>query len=293
MFSRKFSSSSSNEEANEKRIKQIDTLKIFNDNVTEVIAGEEYRVDFPLIVNGSSQHTSLHITLPPEFPLEQPVLKVKPPVQHTWLESSTGNVVAAPGLLNFTVHSDLGRVVQAVISELRRNYTDGKSQHQTDGVMEGPLEIPAGGGMVDLLQRMHTEKLQQLCESDDVCDELLEQLPPMLTLEAEINKLDALNNEISNDILSHEEQLMQLQEQVKSKTKQVAELHTKYEERSCAYKQLSDLFTPLSIKTSLREAAVSSDHQSEYVAEEFLHGNLDVEHFIESFIAERMEVQHI
>ncbi|XP_039279648.1 vacuolar protein sorting-associated protein 37A [Nilaparvata lugens] len=94
------------------RKKQIDTLKIFNANVSEVQEDVEYKIEF----NSGGKPLALIVKLSPEFPLEKPVLQIVPTVVHNWVTES-GLVTSAPGLLNFTRYSDLGRVVQAIIRE--------------------------------------------------------------------------------------------------------------------------------------------------------------------------------
>ncbi|XP_031828896.1 vacuolar protein sorting 37A [Nomia melanderi] len=105
-----------NENVAVKRKRQIDTLKIFNDNVVELREDVEYQVQF----NAGERRMAIMVSLSPEFPLEKPVLRVSPPVNHPWCNEYS-EITSAPGLLNFTVHSDLGRVVQAIIREFSKN----------------------------------------------------------------------------------------------------------------------------------------------------------------------------
>lgn len=105
-----------NENVAVKRKRQIDTLKIFNDNVVELREDVEYQVQF----NAGERRMAIMVSLSPEFPLEKPVLRVSPPIKHPWCNEHN-EITSAPGLLNFTVHSDLGRVVQAIIREFSKN----------------------------------------------------------------------------------------------------------------------------------------------------------------------------
>ncbi|XP_076236669.1 vacuolar protein sorting 37A [Calliopsis andreniformis] len=105
-----------NENVAVKRKRQIDTLKIFNDNVIELREDVEYQVQF----NAGERRMAIMVSLSPEFPLEKPVLRVSPPISHPWCNEHS-EITSAPGLLNFTVHSDLGRVVQAIIREFSKN----------------------------------------------------------------------------------------------------------------------------------------------------------------------------
>jgi ESCRT-I complex subunit VPS37 len=106
------------------RRKQINTLMIFNENVTEVQPDVEYSVDFSVAADdGARRQIAIKVFLSQGFPESaRPTLRVHPPGQaHPWLDPATGNVVGAPGMINYTVHSDLGRVVQAVKRELEKN----------------------------------------------------------------------------------------------------------------------------------------------------------------------------
>ncbi|XP_011877576.1 PREDICTED: vacuolar protein sorting-associated protein 37A [Vollenhovia emeryi] len=99
-----------------KRKRQIDTLKIFNDNVIELRENVDYQVEF----RAGDRRMAIMVSLSPNFPLEKPVLRVSPPISHPWCNEHS-EITSAPGLLNFSVHSDLGRVVQAIIREFSKN----------------------------------------------------------------------------------------------------------------------------------------------------------------------------
>ncbi|ETL29664.1 hypothetical protein L916_17237 [Phytophthora nicotianae] len=61
---------------------------------------------------------TLQLQLPTEFPVKVPRLKVSIPVQHQWLDAA-GNVQGHPDLNKWTAHSDLGRIVTEIVTELR------------------------------------------------------------------------------------------------------------------------------------------------------------------------------
>ncbi|EFN77303.1 vacuolar protein sorting-associated protein 37A [Harpegnathos saltator] len=105
-----------NENVALKRKRQIDTLKIFNDNVIELREDADYQVEF----DAGERRMAIMVSLSPNFPLEKPVLRVSPPINHPWCNEHS-EITSAPGLLNFSVHSDLGRVVQVIIREFSKN----------------------------------------------------------------------------------------------------------------------------------------------------------------------------
>ncbi|KXJ26226.1 vacuolar protein sorting-associated protein 37A [Exaiptasia diaphana] len=96
----------------QQRLKQIDTLKNFHHNVTEVQRDIEYRITF--YVHGATM--SFNVTLPPQFPNEKPVVTVSPPIQHPWVNDQMV-VVGCPSLNMFYMHSNLGKAIQDVIKE--------------------------------------------------------------------------------------------------------------------------------------------------------------------------------
>jgi len=117
------------------RRKQINTLKIFNDNVTEIRQEQEYRIFFS---SDSGDRLVMVIFLPETFPLNtRPVIKIffsghggddhqnnvdfDTKVTHPWLDINSSSVIGSPGLNTFGVHSELGRVVQAIKREFEKN----------------------------------------------------------------------------------------------------------------------------------------------------------------------------
>lgn len=98
------------------RTRQIEQLKAFNQNVSEIQRDVEYRVN--TVIGGTT--ISLVISLPPRFPQEKPLVKVTPRVSHPWVNDQM-IVVGSPGLNNFVVHSDLGKVIREIVEEFHRN----------------------------------------------------------------------------------------------------------------------------------------------------------------------------
>ena len=112
------------------RRKQINTLLIFNENVTELVPNVQYRMDFT--GGGSSGPLTMLIHLPPGFPKEKPSIKIEPlGLQHSWIDIRSGNVIGSPGLNNFSAHSDLGRVVQVIKREFELKPPISTNQIQT------------------------------------------------------------------------------------------------------------------------------------------------------------------
>ncbi|XP_046983017.1 vacuolar protein sorting-associated protein 37A [Schistocerca americana] len=298
MISRLYGADSDN--ASLKRKRQIDTLKIFNANVTEVHADVEYRVDF---VSGDHQ-MALHVILGPEFPLEKPILRVVPAVSHLWV-NETGEVVGAPGLISFTVHSDLGRVVQAIIREFEKNppplaaNINIPNSMLTGGAPAIPPALstapqpqlqlpPEPSELRDLLAGMSVAELEELRRDGPVADdrlaELVSDLPPLRRMEQQRDQLVAGIVALAESNLSRQPELQAAREAVRAKAEKVSALRARFEELGVEHRRLAERYAPDNIRETLCLAAQQSDEESDAVAEAFLSGRVDVERFAAQYI---------
>lgn len=62
----------------------------------EIRANEEYSVGF----EAAGQAFQLDVFLATNFPNETPKLALSPTVNHPWVQSGSGNIQNAPGLIN-------------------------------------------------------------------------------------------------------------------------------------------------------------------------------------------------
>ena len=110
------------------RRKQINTLHIFNENVVEVRHDVEYRITWIHQIHQNIIPLTLVIVLPQDFPFSRPVIRMfaaksenyEANLTHPWLNADNV-VIGSPGLNSFGIHSELGRVVQAIKREFERN----------------------------------------------------------------------------------------------------------------------------------------------------------------------------
>lgn len=146
------------------RKRQIDTLKVFNDNVTEISENSEYRVDFV----AGNKNMSLNVVLGPEFPNEKPLIYVNPPAAHPWVLENSNQVTGAPGLLNFTVHSDLGRVVQAIIREFQKSLPNMSEDVGKSSESSPQSNYSVQSMMFPELNELTVEELREILENTDI-----------------------------------------------------------------------------------------------------------------------------
>ncbi|KAL0279540.1 UNVERIFIED_CONTAM: hypothetical protein PYX00_001071 [Menopon gallinae] len=280
MLSRIFRDDVENKQANRKR--QIDTLKVFNDNVTEIKEDAEYRVDF---IAGDIP-MCLHISLPLEFPNEKPQIIVQPPVQHPWV-NDRAETKNAPGLLNFTVHSDLGRVVQVIIREFQNRPPPVITMGHTSNPSTSGLPVPPVVCSVPELLTLSISELQLINEDDDYLDEFIMSLRLYQDyselVDRRINEVEA----IARDNLSKQGKLEKLRKKVIKRVEQAQKLKTSFDEKHKEYEKLCERYHPESIREVLRLAAIQSDEESEMIAERFLNNEIDIEQFLNQYIEKR------
>ncbi|XP_053107425.1 vacuolar protein sorting-associated protein 37A [Hemicordylus capensis] len=96
--------------------RQIESLRSAHTAIAEIQKDVEYRLPFTI----SNLTININILLPPQFPQEKPVISVFPPIRHHLMDNQ-GVYVTCPLISNFTMHSDLGKIVQSVLDEFWKN----------------------------------------------------------------------------------------------------------------------------------------------------------------------------
>ncbi|KAL3283591.1 hypothetical protein HHI36_006729 [Cryptolaemus montrouzieri] len=294
------------------RKQQINTLKIFNANVTELTEGIEYQVDF----QAGGRDFNLLVSLGNDFPNEKPLLKIIPNVVHSWVNQE-GDITSAPGLLNFTIHSDLGRVVQAVIREFERNPPPLVSEYgenitstvttkdseksspsylmnfPTSSNFSPPSQITVNSTLsmqrnyFPELNKLTLKELKSLDGNLDKQDDFLLELPQLKEQNRMIDDLIVQVEELAESNLSKQEQLEKLRKGIEFRIEQVTNQTFETEKLHNEYKMLSEKFSPRNIQEKLRVASRKADEDSEKLAELFLSGDMDVERFLSSYIKSR------
>lgn len=96
--------------------RQIDSLKAAHTSISEIQKDVEYRL--PITVKNLT--ININILLPQQFPQDKPVITVFPPIRHHLVDKQ-GTNVTCPLVHNFTMHSDLGKIVQNLLEEFWKN----------------------------------------------------------------------------------------------------------------------------------------------------------------------------
>ncbi|XP_072857421.1 vacuolar protein sorting-associated protein 37A isoform X2 [Pogona vitticeps] len=96
--------------------RQIESLRSAHAAIAEIQKDVEYRLPFTV----NTLTININILLPPQFPQEKPIISIFPPIRHHLMDKQ-GVYVTCPLISNFTMHSDLGKIVQSILDEFWKN----------------------------------------------------------------------------------------------------------------------------------------------------------------------------
>lgn len=272
------------------RKRQIDTLKVFNDNVHEITQNEEYTIKFE-----SGDRTSyINVQLGNNFPSEKPKIMVSPPVSHPWVNSNGSDVENAPGLLNYSKHSDLGRVVQAIIRQFEKFPPPLLSTNKVSPNSSN-VNIKTGSPLnkftiqstndYDLpdLSALSLEELKKLDTDPEFFDDFIEEMSVVQHLNDE---LDSMINQVENISKKNESKELHLNElklKLNDDFTALKKLGEKCDQLNLKYVKKSEEFAPQHIRELLQIAASNLDTDCEKHIEQFLSGKIDVQTFLNCY----------
>ena len=309
------------------RRKQINTLMIFNENVSEIQPGYQYRVDFD---SSTGQTASLLVYLPEQFPNARPSICVQSSASgcsHPWLNPNRV-VVGAPGLVNYTVHTDLGRVVQAIKREMEKNLVidgsnnlhNGQKQLQPSPQQQQPpvsafsqssvitnqsaaypsKALPASlhqgpstqshvASSIPELNNLSQEEIKEMSENSVALDIFCEKLaiPMKERLDKELEALKGSVKEQSEQNITLKKDLLEAERSYGETLGKVDEQRAILGAASADINQMTDSFSVESISARLASASLSEETKSDDLAEAFLAGDTNIDDFLKNYLETR------
>lgn len=300
----------------------MNTLHIFNENVVEVRHDLEYRITFQ--VGGDQVSLSLQILLPPEFPnRSRPLLRIflaksdvtDVKLSHPWL-GNDNLVVGSPGLNNFGIHSDLGRVVQAVkrefekhppsvIKESNSNQINLKheplatklqvstSSGSTKGYDRNCSYLGAIGGhaVIPEIQKLSQEELKTL-QTDQLAFKVFSRQLNVTMLSSMEENSGKLKKEIMSLVQTNAKLASELDGKKDSFQSKLNDLENSRKVTADMKKDLFEgaqkLAQPV-LCDNLLAASHADECESEACADQFLSGNLPIDDFLTRYIQSRTQ----
>lgn len=272
----------------EHRRRQIDTLKIFNDklvscllfhlisfyylflfasSVSVIQNDEKYGIKF----KSGQNDVTLIIELEPDFPFTTPTLTLEPILAHKWVENN-GEIKNFPGLMNFTINSDLGRVCQAIIREFEKK----------PPLVSSP-SVPVQSNFPEL-DGLDPRQLLHLLNDENYLDDFVEELSPIKALNAELDVLVEETENLARENLEKNDILSDLRSKVESLSieflnhgAQYSQINTKYEDKASEY-------SPQNIRQLLDIGVSDAETECEKTVDAFLEGHQSLNDFLDDFL---------
>lgn len=303
------------------RQRQIDNFRTNMQNVTEVVKDVDYRIQVPI---SSDVSVTLIILLPPHFPQDKPVVHVTPPVTHPWVNEQQ-QILGCPGLRNFSMHSDLGKVISDIIEEFQKRHPTldrlappvstsrlhySLMPHDTTSMAGFPL-VTAGGSslpvqsndflsvvsssinMTDMtacfpiLKEMSKEQLEALIADENRITELVEELPVMKLVDQQMATIVQSNEELARKNLERQPEIEKLKQSLLDKAEESLVARKEFEDMTNQFIELVDKYSPRAISKNLKQATLSVEEESDNIAQQFLDEKLRPETFLCSFMEKR------
>lgn len=198
-------------------------------------------------------------------------------------------------LKQFTVHSDLGRVVHAIIREFEKtsparcqtadamNSMSPPQQQQQHSKMLMNLQTAPIQSSIPELCNISLEELQKLDSDPQYLNDFVDEIPVVQRIQNDLDTLIGDVETMARESLSREHHLQELKANIETKVDEFRQLGNVYDALSARYQKKSDEFAPQHIKELLQIAATNADGVCETHVEQFLGGETDVQQFLDQY----------
>jgi len=273
------------------RQKQIHSLAVYHEAVECITEGSEYRIKF----RGPEQmQLSLLVKLPSDFPTAQPHIFIEPCVAHQWVQPSTGRITQAPGLLNFSPHSDLGMVVGAIRREFEKAESLQVLAPPTAAVsrsQESAATTNSSDPVQAAVAALSKEELQEVLDNEVALEKLLLAIdfPPLESITENIKSMQEVITVTAQTNITLETEIETLRDALLCK---VEEYHTKklsLGQTAAKVKMLQSRVEGGVLADQLVRLSVDNEEKSDGIADRFLEKEMPVEEFLTEYIATRQQ----
>lgn len=218
---------------------------------------------------------TLLIELCPEFPYKTPKLSVEPKLRHEWIKNE--EIVQFPGLINFTINSDLGRVCQAIIRDFEKNPPELASSPSVPAPVQTQSTIPE-------LNSLDLRQLYELLNDEQYLDDFVEELAPIKALNDELDNLIEDTENLSRENLEKDSALKALKHNVESLSAEFLNLGAQYSQTNRKYEDKAEEYSPENIRQMLEIGVSNAESDCDVTVEAFLEGNQSLSEFLEDFM---------
>jgi len=275
-----------NSETRLSRQRQINTLKVYNENVETVIEGSEYKIK----IKSQSVPLSMIVKLPATFPDSPPLIFCSPPVLHPWIVGD--RISTAPGLLNFTPHSDLGMVVAAIRREFEKNQPTLQPPISVGVTSDYQLQPPTSNDMIrKKLLELSKQELKDILDTEGALEKFIDDLsyPPLESINENIKSMEENIKATAKSNIDLQQEIESYRDSLLCK---VQEYHARKSELQSIHDQLRELKIRVDgevLADKLLRLSVDNEEEADRIADKFLSKDLPVEKFLQDYIKTRSE----
>lgn len=282
------------------RQRQIASIRSSCPNIVVVDSDKEFRI--PFVAEGNSFNLEIH--LPSSFPHECPVLKVTPAATHPMLDDQY-HVTGVPALTAFSMHTDLGRIIQGILMEFQNHPPKLSTAARTLPALLtsgfGEPKIPSATlnscssnfkssmspcQFPQLLKLSHSQ-LEELLKEDGKLQEFVEQLPEVLRSEEIRHLMVTQNEELARKTLELKPITEQRKHLLLQKVDEVNVLKEEFEQNSQVLEAQMQAYQPSTLQDNLRVATQAAEEEADTIAQQFLDGKLSTDLFLAKFMEVR------
>lgn len=186
------------------------------------------------------------------------------------------------------MHSDLGRVVDAIIREFEKhpppswpstNPTAATNQHPQLSANSPDQPISSMPELCNLT----LEELQRLDQDQQYLDDFVAEMGIVHRID---NDLTAIIDNVKTtaiENLSRQQRMNELQTSIHSKSEEFRKLGDSYMSLNTRYQTKSDEFAPQHIKELLQISVSNADMTCDKYVEQFLNGTMEVQQFLDQY----------
>jgi ESCRT-I complex subunit VPS37 len=185
--------------------------------------------------------------------------------------------VQFPGLINFTINSDLGRVCQAIIRDFEKNPPELASAPLVPAAMPIQSNIPE-------LNSLDLRQLYELLNDEQYMDDFVEELAPIKALNADLDSLIDETESLARENLEKDSALKELQQAVETLSSDMLSLGAHYSQTNKKYEEKAEEYSPENIRQMLEIAVSNAEGECESTVESFLEGSQSLGEFLEEFM---------
>lgn len=186
------------------------------------------------------------------------------------------------------MHSDLGRVVDAIIREFEKHPPPAWPSTNPATVTAQHSQLSANSpdqpiSSMPELCNLTVEELQRLDQDQQYLEDFVAEMGIVQRIDGDVTAFIDNVKTTAIENLSRQQRMNELQTSIHSKSEEFRKLGDSYMSLNTRYQMKSDEFAPQHIKELLQIAVSNADMTCDKYVEQFLNGTMEVQQFLDQY----------